>query len=440
VLGYALTLSLVTGVVFGLAPALRQSRPQPSDVPREAATSPRTGLRNALVVAEMALATLLFVGAGLLINSFVKLATVDPGFDPSHLLTFQVSASGSRRPEKQKAFSEALVERLRAMPGVQAAAYARQLPMVQLQDFITLRTKRHGVDEVLGEAPDIRIVSRDYLKTMGIRVISGRGFNEEDGQGRRGVVLINEAMARRDFPNENPLGAVVIVGRPPRTTALEVVGVVASVRQFGLDREPRPQYFLDYRELTSDGFAPPPLFPVGAYYTVRTSAAIAATVRGTRTVVRQLDTRATIDNVATMEEIVSNSITRPRMYAVLLGIFAGVAVALAAIGLYGTMTYSVTQRTREIGIRMALGAQRGQVMGLVLRQSTVLIVIGLSLGLAGAAAVTRYLEGLLFGLTPLDPGTFVAVALTFASVATLASWVPARRATAIDPLIALRAE
>jgi predicted permease len=442
VLGYALALSLGTGIVFGLVPALRHSQPQQAEFLRETTTSARTGLKNALVVAEMALATVLFVGGGLLINSFVKLATVDPGFDPSQLLTFQVSMSGSHRPGELQAFAESLAERLRSTPGVQSAAYARQLPMVQLQDSITLTRRRDGVDRVLGEAQDIRFVSRDYLKTMGVRVLSGRGFGENDGPGRPGVVLINEAMARRDFPGESPLGQTVFFGRQ-RSIALEIVGVVANVRQFGLDREPQPQYFLDYRKVafwigeSND----PPLFPVGAYYSVRTAADnTAAVLGGIRSAVRQLDDHASIDNVATMEQIVSNSISRPRMYAVLVAIFSGVAVALAAIGLYGVMAYTVAQRTREIGIRMALGAQRVEVMRLVLRQSTMLVAAGLLCGLAGAAAVTRYLEGLLFGLTPLDPATFFVVALTFAGVATLASYVPARRAASVDPLVALRYE
>jgi putative ABC transport system permease protein len=441
VLSYALALSVGTGVVFGLVPALRHSQPQQAEFLREATTSPRTGLKNALVVAEMALATLLFVGGGLLINSFVKLATVDPGFDPSHVLTFQVSRFGSYRPGELQAFAESLSERLRSIPGVQSASYARQLPMVQLQDSITLTRRRDGVDRVVGEAQDIRFVGRDYLKTMGVRVLSGRGFAEQDGSGRPGVVLINEAMARRDFPNESPLGQTLFFGRQ-RNIALEVIGVVASVRQQSLDRQPQPQYFLDYRQIafwvgeSND----PPLFPVGAYYSVRTAADTPTVLGGIRSAVRQLDDRATIDNVATMEQIVSNSISRPRMYAALVAIFSGVAVALAAIGLYGVMSYTVAQRTREIGIRIALGARRVDVMRLVLRQSTMLVGVGLFCGLASAAAVTRCLEGLLFGLTPLDPSTFIVVALAFACIATLASYVPARRATKVDPLVALRYE
>jgi putative ABC transport system permease protein len=393
------------------------------------------------VVLEIALATVLLVGAGLLINSFVQLATVDPGFAASHLLTFQIAQSTSQRPEEQRAFAETFVERLRAMPDVQSAAYARQLPLVQLQDSITLTLRRDGVDRVLGEAPDIRFVSRDYLRTMRIPIISGRGFAEDDGAGRPGVVVINDALARRSFAGMNPLGQIVLFGPPGHRMPLEIAGVAGNVRQFGLDRAPEPQYFMDIRQVPTDpAFRGPPLFPVGVYYTVRTTANAGAVLGGIRTIARQLDPHATPSDVATMEEIVSNSMTRPRMYAVLVGVFAAVACALAVIGLYGVMAYSVAQRTREIGVRVALGAGRRDVMRLVLRRSLALTAVGIAIGIGGAAGLTRYLESLLFGLRPLDPATFTVVACTFAAVAMLASYLPAQRAASVDPLVALRYE
>jgi predicted permease len=440
VLGYALVLSIAAGVLFGLVPAIRYSRADQIDFLRDVTSSPPSGLKNVLVVGEIALAMLLLVGGGLLINSFVKLATVDVGFDPSHLLTFQVTASGIQPPNAERVFAETLVDRLRSVPGVQFAAYARQLPMVQLQDAITLTTRRNGADTLLGEAPDIRFVSRDYLTTIGARLISGRSFGETDGEGRPGVVVINDAFARREFAGENPIGQVVYFG-PQRQMPLEIIGVVGNVRQFSPEEEGEPQYFMDMRQVSTDpAFRAPLLFPLGAYYTVRISANMTTIVDRIRTVVRQLDPQATLANVAMMEQIVSNSITRPWMYAVLVAIFAAVAVSLAAIGLYGVMAYTVTQRTREIGIRMALGADRARVLRLVLKHSAALTMVGLIAGLTAASVATRYLAGMLFGLTPLDPVTYAAASLLFGAIATLASYVPAHYATKVDPIVTLRSE
>jgi putative ABC transport system permease protein len=213
VLGYAFVLSLATGVVFGLAPALRRSRAGHADVLHETAPTSRAGVRNALVVVEIALATVLLIGAGLLINSFVKLATIDPGFEPSHLITFQIDQSSNQRPEEARVFAEGVVERLRTMPNVQSAAYARQLPFVQLEDVVRLTTLRDGVERALAESPDIRFVSRQYLETMGIPIVAGRGFGDNDAAGRPGVVVINDALARRAFPSMNPLGQIVLFGQ-----------------------------------------------------------------------------------------------------------------------------------------------------------------------------------------------------------------------------------
>jgi len=437
---YALAVSLATGIVFGLAPALRHAGPRHADILRDTAVSPRRGLRHGLVVVEIALATVLLVGAGLLINSFVRLATIDPGFQPSHLITFQIGQSTNLRAEEQRSFAESFVARIKAMPDVHSVAYARQLPLVQLQDAIRLTVRRGGIEQTLSDAPDIRFVSRDYMATMGIRILAGRPFGDEDGAGRPGAVIVNEALAHSAFAGESPIGQTVLFGPPDHRIALEIIGVAGNVRQFGLDRAPEPQYFMDIRQVPTDpAFRAPPLFPVGVYYTVRTSADTDA-IAGIRALARQLDAHATLIDVATMEQIVSNSITRPRMYAVLVGIFAAVASALAVIGLYGVMAYSVAQRTREIGVRVALGAARRDVMRLVLHRSGALTAAGIVLGIAGAASLTRYLESLLFGLQPLDPATFAAVAIGFAVVAMLASYVPARRAASVDPLVALRHE
>ena len=268
---------------------------------------------------------------------------------------------------------------------------------------------------------DVRVVSQDYLDVMRIPVVGGRPFTDSDRAGQPRAVLVNEAMARSSFAGEDPIGQ--LVGPTRDGGPWEIVGVVRDVRQFALDRDPEPQLFADFRQWPENAI---PLFPLGPYYLVRTREFHGGHVDrphhrpSARRAGRAL-------NVAAMDDIVSNRIARPRMYAVLLGIFAGIGVALAAIGIYGVMVHSVSQRTREIGIRVALGAQRSEVVGLVLNQSLVLTVVGIAIGIAGAAAVTRYLEGLLFGLTPLDPATFIGVSVMFAAVA-LAGGVRARAA------------
>jgi len=444
---FTTAMSVASGVAFGLAPALRRSGWSPIDGLRGAAGSsaPSFGVirdggvrsvRSVLVIAEIGMAMVLLVGGGLLIHSFARLSSVDPGYDPLNVLTFQVSLPTNSYPDARLlTFAEDLVARLRLVPGVRAAAYANQLPTVNLID--TAGGLWQTADPTRGPVPtghDARFISRDYFEVMGISVIAGREFGEQDGAGHPRVLLINQALARRDFAGESPIGALRYIGRDP--SPWEIVGIVDDVRQFGLDRASEPQFFADLRQWSGTG----PLFPVSAYYAVRSDGDTAALMSAIRDVVRRLDTQAALFNIAPMEQLVASTISRPRMYAVLLGIFAGIGVALAAIGIYGVMAYSVTQRSREIGIRMALGAQRLDVMSLVLRQGMVLTLIGIVLGLAGAAAVTRSLEGLLFGLTPLDPRTWIAVSVIFASVAALASYVPARRATKVDPLTALRWE
>jgi hypothetical protein len=276
---------------------------------------------------------------------------------------------------------------------------------------------------------------------MGIRVLRGRGFGMADEPGRSPVILINAALARRDFGSDDPLGTLVRLGTPPRATTFEIVGVVDDVRQRGLDRAPQPQAFIDYRQITPGGWVPPPLFPVGAYYSVRSSKApTSIVVQRIRAAVRQLDSGATIDNVATMEQILADSILQPRMNAVLLGLFACIAAGLAAIGLYGTVAYTVTQRTQEIGVRMALGASRRGVIANILWGSSRVIAAGLLVGLAAAWAVGRYLESLLYGVLPTDISTFLAVAIGFAGVGLAASLIPALRASRIDPWRAIRVE
>jgi len=451
VLGFSFAISIATGILFGLAPALRYARPDDAVALREGERTTGGGsrlgryvnVRSALVVAEIALAMVLLAGGGLLIRSFVELSRIDTGYDPSNVVTFQVAVpSDLYPPARTKAFAEELVAKLQSIAGVESAGYANQLPMVNLVNSFPLGPRprpRPEPGRPLERPPegmaDIRLVSRDYVKAMGIRVRSGRGFVESDGAGATRVMLINEALARRDFANRNPIGETVFINYFQEPW--QIVGVITNVRQFGLSVEPTPQFFVDMRQWTEIDAL---VFPVGAYYAIRTSRDPASIVPSVRAIVQQMDAQASLFYVAPMEQVVASTISRPRLYATLLGVFSVVGLGLAVIGIYGVMSYSVAQRTREIGIRVALGARRGQVIALVLGQSALLTSVGIVAGLSGAAMLSRYLEGLLFGVTPLDPVTFIAATVLFALVALVAAAGPVRRATGVDPLIALRAE
>jgi putative ABC transport system permease protein len=440
VLGVALATSLATGILCGLAPAVRHSASARVDALRS--LSPRSRMAGVLIVAEVAMAMVLLVGGGLLIHSFVKLSTIDLGYEPANVLTFQVGLPADRYSNVQlRTFAESLIERLRSIPGVREAAYGRQLPFVAITETFWFRRTPELADPPPPPNPatstDARVVSQDYLTVLGISVIAGRAFEDGDGPGAPRVMLINEAVVRRDFPGENPIGRLVYAGRD--SIPWQIVGIVRDVRQAGQDQAPRPQFFADYRQWPESDRV---MFTfLGPYYALRVEGGDpASVVAHARPIARELDGQAGLFNVASMDQLVANRITRPRMYAVLTGIFAVVAVALAAIGIYGVLTHTVTQRTREIGIRMALGARRTEVMRLVVRQSLVWTVGGIALGLVGAAILARSLAGMLFGLTPLDPATFVAVSALFALIAAVASYLPARRATKVDPIVALRCE
>jgi putative ABC transport system permease protein len=451
VLAFTAAVSIATGIVFGLAPAIRQSRRIHMDVLRDGTTSAAGApfkSRGLLVVAEIALAMVLLGGGGMMIHSFVNLSSVNPGFNADRVLTFQIPLPNQQYPlPALKTFAEDLVAALRRLPSVESAAYAHQLPMVKLRQIAGFRRTPALPNPPGPMAPEARFVSRDYFTVLGIRIVSGRGFRDEDGPGKPGALVINQTLARREFAGENPIGQTVYLGsdtngpgvgpalgRPLSTW--QVVGIVEDVRQYDLDQEPSAQFFVDFRQWPGAN----PVFDVPQYFAVRTSGDPALVVSEVRSVVRQLEPRAVVYNLATMKQLVAATISRPRMYAVLLGIFAAAALALATIGIYGLLAYSVSQRSREIGIRMALGAGRRDVMALVLVQSAVLVGAGLAAGLGGAVAATRYLEGLLFGVTPMDPATFGAISAIVAGAAIAASYVPARRATKVDPLVALRCE
>jgi predicted permease len=445
VLTVTLAASVITGIVFGLIPAMRQSRLEMTDALRQGGADQsgfnllgRQRVQGVLIIVEIAMATTLCVGAGLLIQSFVRLSTVNPGYDPSHVLTLQVALPPNRPDAALRAAAETLTERIRHLPGVVAVGYAESLPMtrvsrrgVALRRTPDQKPQRRPMGPITPDNPDAQFVSQDFLAAMAIPLVAGRMFDSTDHEGGVRVMLVNRTLAKSGLLRADPIGArIYALGSQPWT----IVGIVEDVRQSSLSESPAAQVFIDYRQVPKEeGIA-----GVGLYFSIRTDGDPAGLALPIRALASQVDPHAIVENIAPMEAVVSNSLSRPRLYAVLLGIFAGVAIVLAATGIYGVMAYAVTQRTREIAIRVALGAGRARVMGLVLGQSAVVTVVGTVLGLAGAAALTKSLDQLLFGLTPQDPATFIGVALFFALVATMAALVPARRATRVEPLTALR--
>jgi putative ABC transport system permease protein len=441
VLALTAATALVIGIACGMAPAVRYTRPAAVDTLRRGVGSTPSPVRGRparpqelLLVSQVALATILLVGAGLLVRSYLRLTHVDIGYRPSQVLTFQVALpSGKYNGPSLETFAEGLVSQVKALPGVSAAAYTPLLPMVTLLDHSALFRRTPGVSSPPSPPDDdLRGVSADYFRVMGIDVVAGRGLGPDDRAGRPRVVVINRAMARRHFPGEDPVGQTAYLAR--LAEPWQIVGVVQDVRQLGPAEDPKPQAFVDSRQWP--GMAPG--FRFLQYYAIRVDQDVDAVTPRIRQAVRTIDADAAVYNVAPMNALLSNAVSRPRLYAALAGSFSGVALLIATIGLYGTVAYSVAQRTREIGIRVALGARRGQVMTLVLSRSAAVIVIGLVVGGAGARLLTRYLEGMLFGLSTVDTTTFVGVGLLFGSIATIATWTPARRALSVDPVVALR--
>lgn len=445
---FGLALSLATGALVGLMVALRQSRPDQTDVLREqnAAVSGfdlfrRHRGRGLSIVAQMAMAVVLCIGGWLLIASFAKLSRVDPGYDTSRVLTFQVALPPGRAVLP---FLDDLMARLQAMPGVRAAGYADQLPLSLRWSTVPLRTTLAPPAIPPAPAPPgksnppafpaAQIVSPGFLDAVGVRVIEGTGLSDADRRGPRRALLVSRTLAESGFLGAHPIGMQVFAAG---SASVEIVGIVADTHEHGLAQDPGSQVFLTYSELPTGEALASSSPPHVAVRTVGPPAAMAASIRS---VLKQMDEHAAMDSVETMEQVVSATLVRPRVYAVFLGLFAGIAAILAAVGVGGVVSFSVIQRTHEIGVRLALGASRWQVLGAVLRQSVVLTAVGVTLGILCAAIVTRYLQVLLFGLSPLDPVTFVAVPLAFSAVVVIAVLLSARRALVVDPLIALRHE
>jgi len=452
-LAIAVGLSGFTALAIGILPIWRLSRIDyvqamgtrgASDAPADAR------IRSLLVAGQVATATALFVGAGLLINSFGRLARVDPGWNPTGLLTFYLVAPQEYATARKAMLVDDMLAALRRMPEVRAAGFTYAGPLLGLVDhFGVFVPPGRTAEEMRGipDAPQIRSVSYEFLQTMGVRLLAGRWLQPGDDGGAPPVIVVNRSLARRFFESGNAVGQMVhLDGRmdlPPQ----QVVGVVDDMRQARLDQEPAPQFFVDYRQvlaLTQARRLPVPAqerLALGFLsFVVRTDGDPTRLMGPVRSVVGGVDAHAGIDAMLPMEQLVASSLTRQRFYAAIMSVFAAIAVLLSAIGVYGLLAYAVGQRTREFGVRSALGARRRDVLAMVLGQGLRLTGIGIGIGLAGAIALTRYMAGMLYGVTPLDPVTYAAVVALFAAVASLACYLPARRATRIDPMTALRYE
>ena len=433
VLGFTIGTTLLTGIIFGLVPALQLSKLDLSQSLKETARTSQSGggrLRNALVVAEIALALILLIGGGLLMKSFLLLQRVDPGFNPTQVLTLGFILNRNSYPERPQmvSFYSQLLERIETLPGVQSAGLVSTLPLSgNNSDTSFMIEGRPAPPPNQEPVAWYSSVTHDYFRTMGIRPIKGRLFTESDNEKAPRVVVIAEALARRYWPDEDPIGKRI--GPAPDNWS-EIVGVVSDVKHFGLDVSARPSMYLPASQSPSRGMT----------LVVKTNGEPSGLIGAVRSEFRSLDHNLALNNIKPMDQIVSESIAQPRFILLLLGVFAGLALMLAAVGIYGVISYAVTQRTQEFGVRMALGARAFDVLSLVLKRGMVLALLGVALGLAGAFALTRLMTQLLFGVTPTDALTFGAVSVFLLVVALVACYVPARRATKVDPLVALRYE
>jgi putative ABC transport system permease protein len=436
VLFFTLGLSLLTGLVFGLAPALQSSKLGLGEVLKEGGRSSGGGgrhTRSVLVVAEIALALVLLVGAGLLLKSSWRLQQVNPGFNPERVLKVRLSLPPSKYPEGTNvvAFYQQLLERLRALPGVKAAGVTSSVLLYKVHNSAGISIEGRPAPSG-GSRPELPLdsVSPSYFQVLGMQLIQGRNFTEQDKRDGLPVAIVNETMARRFWPDEDPIGKRFTFGYGPQARWLTVVGVVRDSRRQGLDAPIRIESFLPYAQR-----------PLRAMEVVlRTTDDPLTMARTVRSAVWSLDGDLPVSEIQTVEQMVGARVASRRFNLLLLGLFALVAVLLAAVGIYGVMSYSVTQRAHEIGIRMALGAQTRAVLSLVIGQGMRLALLGVGIGLAAAVGLTRLMAGLLFGVSATDPMTFGAIALLLVGIALLACYLPARRATKVDPMIALRCE
>ncbi len=427
VLSFSILASMLTGILFGLVPAIYASRANFSEALRDAdrgSTLGRIRGRGILIAGEVAVSIILLIGAGLMLKSFAKLTHVDPGFNADRLLVFNIGYPPSADVARQTAFYQQVIERLRALPGVTAAGAVSRLPLSGGNS--TRSFNLPGSDK--NHDADIRVSTPDYLATMGIPLLKGRNLNEHDTSGTPLVAVINEIGARNVFGGADPLGKY-ITNFGPKNEKLQIVGVVGNVRHVGLEAQPRAEIY------QPSGQAQWP----SMFVAVRTATSNPrALISAVQNAVWSVDDNVPLANLRTMRDMIAASVVRQKFAMLLLAIFAGLAVCLAAIGLYGVMSYSVSQRTREIGIRVALGARRGDVLRLVIGQGMLFAAIGVAAGVLVSLGMARLIANLLFAVSPTDSATFAGVATLLSLVALLACWLPARRASTVDPMVALR--
>ena len=433
VFGFTIILSLFTGLVFGVVPAWQTTRSELNESLKDGGRGSSVGrgrnARSLLIVSEIALSLVLLIGAGLMIKSFIRLSHVNPGFQTENIATMRLALPAAQytTPSSQAMFFQQVITRMQTIPGVQSAAAISRLPLTSGNSSRGLNLE--GSESTDGFNADYRVISPDYFQSMGIPLLAGRDVDERDKNQSSGVAIVNDIMARRFWPNESALGKRVLVdGDQNRWT--EVIGIVGDVKHFGLESQVKPEMYVPYFN------DPWPFMTV----VVRSKSDLGALSAAIRSEVWAVDKDIPIPDIRTMDQLLSTSVSRPRFNMLLLGIFAAIALVLSAVGVYGVMSYSVVQRTHEIGIRMALGAAKSDVLRLVVGQGMRLLLIGIGLGLATALALTRVLTTMLFGVEPSDPTTFVLISVLLAGVALAACAIPARRATRVDPIVALRYE
>jgi putative ABC transport system permease protein len=439
-LGFTFTVSLLTGVVCGIAPALQASKVNLIEMMKDGARGSSSygmaRLRGALIVAEMAVALMLLVGAGLLAQTFVRLQRVDLGFDVHNVLTATVELPEAQyaRPEQKIAFYQRLQERVRTLPGVTQASAILPLPISGGDAYIDFQIE--GRAAPVGEKlrADVRAANLDYFSAMRIPLLAGRDFTAQDGLNSPPVAIINQSFAKTYFPNEDPIGKrlEVAFGDEKGATKFQIVGIVRNVKHdTELGAEYSPELYMPYAQEPFIG---------QMSLVARTQVEPGSLAKAIQNEVSALDREIALSDVKAMDQYLGAAVSQPRFSALLFGLFALLALLLAAVGLYGVTAYTVSQRTREVGIRMALGAQTANVLRLMIAQGMKLSLLGVGAGLAGAFALTRMMKTLLFGVTATDPVTFAVIALLLATIALVACWIPARRATKVDPMIALRPE